>query len=162
MTTLPALDLHAHIDTGIAGAELRKLDAVVFAATRSLDEADTATHRQDDQTIWGVGCHPGLVRAHMAFDSGRFAELIQRTAFASEIGLDGRSRVPMETQKETLRAVLTVLQQFPRIASIHSYQSTGLVLDELAARPITGAVCTGGSASPQKPRGLSSSAASSL
>jgi TatD DNase family protein len=138
--TLQALDLHAHVDAAITPAELRHLEAVVFAVTRSLDEAETATRREDDRTIWGVGCHPGLVGAHKAFAADRFADLIERTAFASEIGLDGSSRVPMPTQQATLGAVLGVLQHAPRIASLHSYRATNLILDELAACPIKGAV----------------------
>ena len=55
MRALPPLDLHAHIDTGIAAAELTALQAVVFAVTRSLDEAARALNRSDGMTIWGVG-----------------------------------------------------------------------------------------------------------
>ncbi|WP_285427500.1 TatD family hydrolase [Streptomyces sp. ISL-10] len=63
-----------------------------------------------------------------------------RTAYVSEVGLDGKSRVPMETQRATLAAVLRVLQTSPRIASIHSFAATDAVLDCLAERPIHGAV----------------------
>jgi TatD DNase family protein len=135
-----ALDLHAHIDAGIAPAELRQLQAVIFAATRSLDEASVATSRKDEQTVWGVGCHPGLVGAQKAFDRERFGELMKQTAFVSEMGLDGSSRVPMPTQEATLSAILAELQTSPRIASVHSYKATARVLAALAAQPITGAV----------------------
>ena len=140
MNQQPAIDLHAHIDVSIAPTELRQLGAVVFCATRSLDEADAALARHDEQTVWGVGCHPGLVGAHKAFERGRFAELAQRTAFVSEIGLDGGSRVPMSTQQTTLAAVLAELQGSPRITSLHSYKATDLVIAALEAQPIKGAV----------------------
>jgi TatD DNase family protein len=136
----PAIDLHAHVDVSIAPSELRQLGAVVFAATRSLAEADTAIARQDEQTVWGVGCHPRLARAHKDFEPERFAELAQQTAFVSEIGLDGTSRVPMETQQATLSAILAELQRSPRIASLHSYKATDLVIDALEAHPVTGGV----------------------
>jgi len=136
----PAVDLHAHIDVSIAPTELRQLGAVVFCATRSLDEADAALARHDEQAVWGVGCHPGLVGAHKAFERGRFAELMQRTAFVSEVGLDSGSRVPMSTQQATLATMLTELQDSPRITSLHSYQATDLVLAALEARPIKGTV----------------------
>ncbi len=139
MSPQPALDLHAHIDTDIDPAELARL-GVVFVATRSLDESDAATQRQDGQTIWGVGCHPGLVGAHKAFTPERFAALITRTAFVSEVGLDGKSRVPMTTQEATLRSVLSVLDGSPRITSLHSYQASEQVIGALEARPIRGAV----------------------
>jgi TatD DNase family protein len=140
VSRLPSIDLHAHVDPAIDPGELRKLDAVVFAASRSLDEADIATRRHDDRTIWGVGCHPGLVGAHKGFDSERFDSLVDRTPFASEIGLDGSSRVSMATQQATLRAILAVLQRKPRIASLHSYRATSLVINELALYPVKGAV----------------------
>lgn len=140
MTRLLSLDLHAHIDPKISATDLLDLRAVVFAATRSLDEAELALRRSDRRTVWGVGCHPALARAHRAFDIAQFAQLITRTTFVSEIGLDGRSRVPMEQQRTTLQAVLSTLQKMPRIASIHSYAATQEVLEELEARPIKGAI----------------------
>jgi len=140
MTRLLSLDLHAHIDPRISPADLLDLQAVIFAATRSLDEAELALRRRDSRTVWGVGCHPALAKAQAEFDVSHFAQLIAKTAFVSEIGLDGRSRVPMERQKATLRAVLSTLQKTPRIASIHSYAATQEVLDELEAHPVNGAV----------------------
>jgi TatD DNase family protein len=135
----PSLDLHAHVDADIDPAELVRL-GVVFVATRTLDEADAATRRADEQTIWGVGCHPGLVGAQKAFEPGHFAELISRTAFVSEVGLDGKSRVPMKTQEKTLRSILDVLDGSPRITSLHSYQASERVIRALEVRPVRGAV----------------------
>ena len=140
MRSLLSLDLHAHIDPRISPADLLDLRAVVFAATRSLDEAELALRRHDSRTVWGVGCHPAIAKAQAEFDASHFARLIAKTAFVSEIGLDGRSRVSMERQKATLRAVLSTLQKTPRIASIHSYAASQEVLEELEARPIEGAV----------------------
>jgi len=140
MTMLPPIDLHAHLDTGIAASDLTKLAALVFAATRSLEEAEQALARTDAWTIWGVGCHPGRARAQKAFDRHRFTDLIRSTAYVSEIGLDGTSRVPPATQKTTFAAVLDSLQRHPRIASIHSVSAAGEVLDCLAAQPIQGVV----------------------
>jgi len=139
-TALPAIDAHAHIETSVSERDLRDLGAVVLCATRSLAEADAALTRHDEQAVWGVGCHPGLVGAHKAFDRGRFAELVQRTAFVSEVGLDGGSRVPMGTQHDTLATVLGELQGSPRITSLHSYKATDLVIAALEAQPIRGAV----------------------
>lgn len=87
-----------------------------------------------------MGCHPGLVSAHEAFDIKRFASLITRTAFVSEIGLDGSSRVPVATQEATLDSILTILQRAPRIASLHSYRATDHVIAALERRPIRGAI----------------------
>jgi TatD DNase family protein len=137
---LPPIDLHAHIEPDIAASALTDLGSLIFAATRSLDEAELALSRSDPWTIWGVGCHPGLVGAQKAYNPVRFSELITNTAYVSEVGLDGSSRVSMPTQQATFDSILKALQATPRIVSIHSYAATGTVLDCLTARPIRGAV----------------------
>jgi TatD DNase family protein len=138
--TLPPLDLHAHVKTSISARDLERLGAVVFAATRSLEEFSSTQRRRDAVTIWGVGCHPGLQAAQRDFDCERFASLAQTTAFVSEVGLDRRSRVPMATQLETFRAILQVLSARPRIVSIHSSGAHAQVLDALTETPINGSI----------------------
>ena len=133
MRSLPPIDAHAHIDADIDHAEVRKLGAFIMAVTRTLDEADIATRRSDGMAIWGVGCHPGLKRAQNAFDAQVFRNILTRTAFAGELGLDGRSRVPMDQQVETLCEALSVLRLTPRLTSLHSYAATGQLLELLAA-----------------------------
>lgn len=137
---LPPLDLHAHIDPSTAPAELERLGAVVFAATRSLDEYESVKTRRDQVTIWGVGCHPGVVQSQRDHNAVRFASLLSLTGFASEIGLDRRSKVPLEEQEGVFDSILSVLQSTPRIASIHSSGAAGRVLDALETRRIRGAV----------------------
>jgi TatD DNase family protein len=137
---LPPIDLHAHIEADIAASDLSELGSLIFAATRSLDEAEQALSRSDRWTIWGVGCHPGLVAVQEEFDPVRFADLISKTAYVSEVGLDGKSRVSLQIQRSTFSAILTMLHTTPRITSIHSYAATGMILSCLAAQPIQGAV----------------------
>ncbi|WP_193510181.1 TatD family hydrolase [Cryobacterium sp. BB736] len=138
--SLPQLDLHAHVEATIPARELEGLGAVVFVATRSLDEFQSTQKRRDAVTVWGVGCHPGDESAQRAFDRSRFAELVRQTAFVSEVGLEGRSKVSMAEQEKTLHAVLGELTGRPRIVSIHSSGAPGRVLDALARIPIRGAV----------------------
>lgn len=140
MSSLPALDLHAHIDPTISERDLARLNAVVFAVSRSLDEAETCLKRSDATTVWGVGCHPAIAKAQSAFRQERFAELLQLTAFAGELGLDGKARVPHETQRPTLRSALDALAQTPRIVSLHSYAATEEVLSELERTETPGRV----------------------
>jgi TatD DNase family protein len=140
VTRLPALDLHAHIDPGIEPDELDVLNAAVFAVTRSVDEAVTALRRRDRMVVWGVGCHPGLAGAQRQFSSDRFAKLLDHTAFAGELGLDGKSRVPMALQRQNLRSALGVLVERPRLVSLHSYAATEMLLDELESVRIKGVV----------------------
>lgn len=137
---LPPLDIHAHIDPKTSATELERLGAVVFAVTRTLEEYKSVRDRKDQVTIWGVGCHPGLVEAQREYDSITFSELISSTAFVSEVGLDGRSRVPMAQQDEVLRSILALLRETPRILSIHSAGATKETLEALEAVRVKGAV----------------------
>lgn len=137
--SLAPLDLHAHIEPSIATADVDALNAVVFCVTRSLDEAEAALQRDDKLAVWGVGCHPGLATALKLFSAGRFAELLERTCFAGELGLDG-GRPNQQRQRATLRAALEVLQANSRITSFHSAGATAELLDELTEAPISGAV----------------------
>lgn len=139
MTRLPPLDLHAHVDSSIDPGELVNL-GVVFAVTRELHDAERAVERRDELTIWGVGCHPGLVRAHHHFDRSQFERLLDSTCFVGEVGLDGKSRVPLPDQIRTLRSVLEVLAEKPRIVSLHSYSASEAIVDELERTPGAGRI----------------------
>ena len=132
--------MHAHINPKTRPADLERLGAVVFAATRSLDEYESVKTRRDQVTIWGVGCHPGVALAQQDFDDERFGLLLTSTAFVSEIGLERRSKVPVDEQERVFESILGHLQSAPRIASIHSSGAPGRVLDVLERRPIRGAV----------------------
>ena len=120
MRSLPLIDTHTHIDVDIEPSEVKDLGAFVMAVTRTLDEANIATQRDDNMAIWGVGCHPGLKRAQQEFNADRFQQLLARTPFAGELGLDGKSRVPMDQQVETLGKAFDVLRRTPRLTSLHS------------------------------------------
>ena len=140
MRSLPPIDAHAHIDVEIEPAEITKLNAFVLAVTRTLDEAENAIQRTDRLAVWGVGCHPGLKKAQQAFVVDRFEDLLSQTAFAGELGLDGKSRVPMDRQIETLAAALEVLGRSPRLASLHSYSASGQLLELLEQKPSPGII----------------------
>ncbi|MCK9928834.1 TatD family hydrolase [Frankia sp. Mgl5] len=139
-SALPPLDLHAHVDPSTPEDDLRILGAVIFAATRSLPEADSALRRRDTLIVWGVGSHPGVTSSHRSFDAAWFRSLIERTVFVSEFGLDGGAKVPLDQQLQTLRGALDVLVNKPRIISLHSYRATGQLLDVLSAQPVPGVV----------------------
>ncbi|MDV6291469.1 TatD family hydrolase [Rhodococcus aetherivorans] len=130
--TLPPLDLHAHVATDITPRALEGLGAVVFAVTRSLDEYDKVSRRSDAVTVWGLGCHPGLMTAQRAYDEDRFGALLEKAAFVGEVGLDRSSRVPIERQTEVLESVLSAVAASPRLISVHSYRATNLVLELIA------------------------------
>jgi TatD DNase family protein len=125
---LPPLDLHAHVAADVPARTLEGFGAVVWAATRSQAEYEQVMSRSDLVTIWGVGCHPGVLAAQREFDETKFAALMEHTPLVSEIGLDGRSKVPMELQIQTFGAILKLLTERPRVTSVHSYGATAQVL----------------------------------
>jgi len=125
------LDAHAHIEPGIASAELAALRSCVVAVTRSLDEYAQTQDRLDRCVVWGAGCHPGLVREVKGFSASRLRDAIATTPVIGEVGLDGAARTPMEDQLTALRAILKVASDTPRLLSLHSYRATGLVVREL-------------------------------
>jgi TatD DNase family protein len=137
---LPPLDVHAHVDAGIPPEDLEDLGAVVVAVTRTLGEYSLASKRVDRSTIWAVGCHPGLPEAIAAFDDNDFRSHVQRAAFVGEVGLDGKSSVPLEEQVTVLTQVLRVLADVPRPVSIHSAGQHRLVLDLIEKNPSPGII----------------------
>jgi len=107
--------------------------------TLSLEEATQASRRHDPQIVWGVGCHPRKVRAQKSFNTEQFRNLAERTALVGEIGLDvgaHYSHASIDAQLQTFREALKFVSDVPRIVSIHSYQATKLVIEELRQRPI--------------------------
>ena len=134
------IDAHAHIDADIDRSEITKLGAFVMAVTRTLDEAEIATRRHDSMAVWGIGCHPGLKRAQERFNVDRFRQLLARTSFVGEMGLDGRSRVPMDLQVKTIKEAFGVLRETPRMVSLHSYAATAELIDLLQPDPPAGII----------------------
>ena len=137
---LPPLDCHAHIDVDIADQDVRALNAVVLAMTRTLDEASEAVMRRDGMAIWGVGCHPGLVRSLKGFNAGRFEELLDKSAVVGEMGLDGSKTANLGLQVEVLSEALDILACKPRLVSLHSYQATGELVNLVVTRALKGVV----------------------
>ena len=75
-----------------------------------------------------------------AFDVERFQALAAAAPYVGEIGLDGASRVPMAMQRHTLASVLGVLQQSPRITSLHSYKATSEIVSLIEECPQSGLI----------------------
>jgi TatD DNase family protein len=120
----PPLDAHAHVDVTITPGELLALRAVVFAASRSLEESRQAINRQpsDLLTVWGLGVHPGLKTALEQFNLDSFKALLNLTPYV------------------VLKDILTELQTSARITSLHSYGATNELVELLESTPIEGAI----------------------
>lgn len=140
MTTWPSIDAHAHVDPRVRTEDLRALQAAVFTATRTNEEFAAASRRRDDLVVWGLGAHPGVDAAITGFDAGAFGAVAAGAALISEVGLDGRSPVPIQVQSRVLEEILAVAADAPRVVSIHSAGATSQVLDLLAERCPPGVV----------------------
>lgn len=132
---IPTLNSHAHINASQSQADLSASGAVL-AMSLSLEEAERAFQRSNSLIAWGVGCHPRFLHSQEVFDANRFRSLVEQTAIVGEVGMDSGSRVPLEMQRRIFRQVLEIIAGKPRLVSIHSYQATGLVLQELQHCPI--------------------------
>lgn len=131
----PAIDAHAHVETGVSAQDMASLNACVLAVTRRPAEWPEAIARQDDLAVWGIGVHPADDQALHGFDSAEFALALERAQLVGEVGLDGRAG-SIERQREVLRAVLRAVAENPRPVSIHSTRSTQATLDALSATPV--------------------------
>jgi TatD DNase family protein len=136
MMYLPSLDSHAHIDPARTPTELEPAGAVLVM-TLSLEESELMLKRKQTNIAWGIGCHPRQEKAQEQFNCDRFRELALQAAFIGEVGLDSGSRVPLEKQLKTFRQVLSVAAELKHPVSIHSYQATAQVLEELKRMPIS-------------------------
>lgn len=137
---LPPLDLHAHVDVGIAPQLLESLGSVVFVATRSPDEYEQALPRTDAVTVWGLGCHPGVTKAMMSYEETRFAALLATAPFISEVGIDGSSSVPMDHQVEVFKSILAQVAHTPRLMSVHSKRAAKRTLDLIEQSGVSGVI----------------------
>ncbi len=136
----PPLDVHTHVAPSIHPTELLSLRAVLFVATRSLSEFESTATRADPITVWGLGVHPGLPAAIEGFSRDAFRAALPRTPLVSEIGLDARSPVPLKEQQQVFDQILGILDNEPRIISVHSAGATTACLDVVeqhAARGLT-------------------------
>lgn len=128
---LPPIDLHAHVDPTVTHSQLRTLrPALVFAVTRTLDEAAAVSSRSDTGVMWGCGVHPGLGQELEAFDPQRFERLATSFSFIGEIGLD--RKVDAQLGRRVLETIVSALEARPAIASLHSTGRIPAVLEVIA------------------------------
>ncbi len=116
---LPPLDTHAHIATTVTAQQLAQLgDSLVFAVTRTIDEAEQVKPRNDSNLLWGLGTHPGMVTAAKAYDGQRFRRLLPHLGLVGEIGLD--RKLPVDVGLAVLKDAIEAARSANRICSLHS------------------------------------------
>lgn len=106
---------------------------------RRLNVAEVC-RRSDAVTVWGVGCHPGVVSAQENYAADRFAAILAKAPFVGEVGLDGASRFPIDRQAQVFSSVLAEVVKTPRMISVHSYRATERVLDLIEHAGVEGAI----------------------
>ena len=127
---LPPFDMHAHLNPTVTQAQLDTLrPALVFAVTRTLDEAAAVRSRSDRGVIWGCGLHPGLPEHLRSFDRGRFADLAGSCSFVGEIGLD--RKVDAGLGRRVLDEIVRVLDGQHVLTSLHSTGRIPAVLEAI-------------------------------
>lgn len=137
---LPALDAHAHIAPDVTQGQIAALgNAVVFAMTRSMHEADQVKNRRDNSLVWGVGVHPAVAAARAVWDAARFEELLGSFALVGEIGLDRRGG-SWAQQRSIFHEVLTIVRDEPVLVSVHSSGAPTEVIQHLHDVNVRGAI----------------------
>lgn len=118
--SLPCLDCHAHIAVDVTDKQLGVLgDSIIFAVTRSLNDAKTVLHRKDRNIVWGCGMHPANKIGLESFHAEDFKELISHFALIGEVGLDRRSG-NYENQQSVFQEILLLTKNEPLLLSVHS------------------------------------------
>lgn len=128
--SLPPLDVHAHIDPTVTAAQLATLGtALIFAVTRSLDEAVAVRARNDQRLIWGCGTHPGVDAALAAYTPSRFRDVAAGFVLIGEVGLDRRSSGAVA--RDVFADVIAAAFEQPVLLSVHSSGKSREVVDLL-------------------------------
>ncbi len=137
---LPALDAHAHIAPDVTPAQIAALgQSLVFAMTRSLQEARRVMHRRDPALVWGIGVHPGVAAARDEWDPEQFTDLLSSFALVGEVGLDRRGG-DWARQRAIFKELLRIVRNEPVLISIHSSGATTEVVEHLHDAGMRGAI----------------------
>lgn len=137
---LPALDAHAHIAPDVTKTQIAALgQCVVFAMTRSLQEARRVRNRRDATLVWGIGVHPGVAAARGAWDAKQFTDLLGSFALVGEIGLDRRGG-DWARQRSIFTELLGIVRSEPVLVSIHSSGAAAEVVEHLHDVELRGAI----------------------
>lgn len=140
------IDFHCHLDLYPDPEEVAR--GCTRNNVRVLSVTNTPTAWRRTSTLTGIGSwtalglHPQLAHERSG-ELGLFDELLPRTRFVGEIGLDGGTAF-RDHQKDQLAVLDHILRACARaggrIMSVHSRRAAGPVLDRLEACPDAGPV----------------------
>lgn len=140
------IDLHCHLDlypdpAAVAErCEAEGLYILSVTTTPSAFDGTEALAKGKSRIRTGLGLHPQLAHIRRG-ETGLFADLLPRTAYVGEVGLDGSPECrPFWTeQKAVFGELLRDCERAGgRILSLHSRRAATAVLDALEAYPKAG------------------------
>jgi TatD DNase family protein len=132
------IDTHCHVDlyprpTEVAdGADRAGVLTVIVTNLPSAFERALPFVQSMKNVRLALGLHPLAAGQHAA-ERGRFAELVDKTSYVGEVGLDF-SRAGYHTKElqiESFKFVLRALRGKPKFVTLHSRQAESAVLDIL-------------------------------
>ncbi|NOT87705.1 MAG: TatD family hydrolase [Lysobacter sp.] len=133
------VDFHCHLDLypdHAAAVERCERDGIFTLAVTTTPKAWPRNHELASTTRHvraALGLHPQLV-AERAHEIGLWEELLPRTRYVGEVGLDASPRFykSFEAQKEIFARVLSLCAAAGnKIVTVHSTRATKIVLDML-------------------------------
>lgn len=140
------IDCHCHLDLYPDPASVvdqcvrRRLYVLSVTTLPSAFVTTAALAPADSRIRTALGLHPELA-ATRAGELPLFEQLLPRTRYVGEVGLDGsrEHRSSLNTQLSIFREILRLCAcAGGKILSLHSRGATGAILDALAAAPTAG------------------------
>lgn len=140
------IDLHCHIDlypdprAVLDEAESKGIFVLAVTTTPLAFQGNLDLVEGRRRVRVALGLHPELVAERHA-EIDHFVELLPRTAYVGEVGLDGgpRNRASFARQELVFSRIVEACADLGgRVMSIHSRRAAGAVLDILAAAPACG------------------------
>lgn len=140
------IDLHCHLDlypdprAVTAACVERRLYVLSVTTVPSAFEGTQALAPADGRIKTALGLHPELAAARVG-ELPLFEQLLPRTRYVGEIGLDGSRdhRATLDTQRGIFADLLRLCARAGgRIMSLHSRGAAGIILDALEAEPAAG------------------------
>lgn len=140
------IDFHCHLDLYsdpraiVAECIQRQLYVLSVTTLPSAFEGTAALVPPDGRIRTALGLHPELAAARVR-ELPLFEQLLSRTRFVGEVGLDGsrEHRETLDKQQSVFADILTLCARAGgKILSLHGRGAAGLLLDKLEREPNAG------------------------
>jgi len=133
------IDTHCHVDRYInpqqiaQEAENQGVTTIAVTTLPEFFEQSFSLFRSYKRVRLALGLHPLEASSHIAVQRQKFIQLLPKTSYIGEIGLDfsPAGRATMEKQIESFRFVLNQVRDRPRFITIHSRNAEAKVFELL-------------------------------